>query len=190
MPLTHWSKPLVSHQFWDADRVFIVLSIEDNSGINHSDFEHVLIVWSTVRHAIHLQFNISANALDIRSVQSPKCIVWCAVDCTVIKCFKIILQNKFLTILSTSNLSRLPTVCCYHRISIPAYAIEQQWWQLGVPKNEMSLMSFIFKIMLVLYQSTRFGKEQVPSCGGWVGRVFFWGIMSLHVVRRCQNTQR
>jgi hypothetical protein len=24
-----------------------------------------------------------------------------------------------------------------HRISIPAYAIEQQLWQLGVPKNEM-----------------------------------------------------
>jgi hypothetical protein len=37
-----------------------------------------------------------------------------------------------------------------HRISIPAYAVEQQWWQSGVPKNEMSL---IFKIMLVLYQS-------------------------------------
>jgi hypothetical protein len=41
----------------------------------------------------------------------------------------------------------------YHRISIPAYAIEQQWWQLGVSKNEMPLMSFIFKMMLVLYQS-------------------------------------
>jgi hypothetical protein len=40
-----------------------------------------------------------------------------------------------------------------HRISIPAYAIEQQWWQLGVSKNEMSLMSYIFKMMLVLYQS-------------------------------------
>jgi hypothetical protein len=37
-----------------------------------------------------------------------------------------------------------------HRISIPAYAIEQQWWQLGVSKNDMSL---IFKMMLVLYQS-------------------------------------
>jgi hypothetical protein len=40
-----------------------------------------------------------------------------------------------------------------HRISIPAYTIEQQWWQSGVSKNEMSLMSFIFKMMLVLYQS-------------------------------------
>jgi hypothetical protein len=39
-----------------------------------------------------------------------------------------------------------------HRISIPAYAIEQQWWQLGVSKNEMSLMSFIYKMMLILYQ--------------------------------------
>jgi hypothetical protein len=30
-----------------------------------------------------------------------------------------------------------------HRITIPAYAIEQEWWQLGVPKNEMSLLSLI-----------------------------------------------
>jgi hypothetical protein len=43
--------------------------------------------------------------------------------------------------------------CIHHRISIPAYAIEQQWWQLGVSKNEMSLMSFIFRMMLVIYQS-------------------------------------
>jgi hypothetical protein len=27
-----------------------------------------------------------------------------------------------------------------HRISIPAFDIEQQWWQSGVPKNEMSLI--------------------------------------------------
>jgi hypothetical protein len=40
-----------------------------------------------------------------------------------------------------------------HRISIPAYAVEQQWWQSGVPKSKMSLMSFIFKIIVVLYQS-------------------------------------
>jgi hypothetical protein len=40
-----------------------------------------------------------------------------------------------------------------HRISIPAYAVEQQRRQSGVPKNEMSFMSFIFKTMLVLYQS-------------------------------------
>jgi hypothetical protein len=33
----------------------------------------------------------------------------------------------------------------WHRISIPAYAIEQQCWQSGVPKNEMSLMSLMFK---------------------------------------------
>jgi hypothetical protein len=30
---------------------------------------------STARHAIHLQFDISANAFEIRAVQSPKCIV-------------------------------------------------------------------------------------------------------------------
>jgi hypothetical protein len=40
-----------------------------------------------------------------------------------------------------------------HRISIPAYAVEQQRWQSGVSKNKMFLMSFIFKMMLVLYQS-------------------------------------
>jgi hypothetical protein len=40
-----------------------------------------------------------------------------------------------------------------YRISIPAYAVEQPRWQSGVPKHEMSLMSFIFKMMLVLYQS-------------------------------------
>jgi hypothetical protein len=48
--------------------------------------------------------------------------------------------------------------CCHchsfsYRISIPAYGIGQQWWQLGVSKNEMSLMSFIYKMMLVLYRS-------------------------------------
>jgi hypothetical protein len=32
-------------------------------------------VWSTSRHAIHFQFEISANALAIRALQSPKCIV-------------------------------------------------------------------------------------------------------------------
>jgi hypothetical protein len=36
-------------------------------------------------------------------------------------------------------------ICNVHRISIPAYAIEQQWWQLGVSKNEMSFISLVFK---------------------------------------------
>jgi hypothetical protein len=35
-------------------------------------------------------------------------------------------------------------VCNNHRINIPAYAIEQRW-QSDVPKNEMLLMSLIFK---------------------------------------------
>jgi hypothetical protein len=39
-------------------------------------------VRSTARHAIHLQFDISANALKIKAVHSLKCIVWRAVDCT------------------------------------------------------------------------------------------------------------
>jgi hypothetical protein len=29
-----------------------------------------------------LQFNVSANSLEIKAIQSTKCIVWCAVDCT------------------------------------------------------------------------------------------------------------
>jgi hypothetical protein len=37
---------------------------------------------STVNSTIHLQFDISANALEIRAAKSLKCIVWCAVDCT------------------------------------------------------------------------------------------------------------
>jgi hypothetical protein len=32
-----------------------------------------------------------------------------------------------------------------HIISIPAYAIEQQWWQSSVPKKDISLMSLICK---------------------------------------------
>jgi hypothetical protein len=39
-------------------------------------------VRSTAHSAIYLQLDIIANALEIRAVQSPKCIVWCAVDCT------------------------------------------------------------------------------------------------------------
>jgi hypothetical protein len=40
-------------------------------------------VRSTVRHAIHMHFDISANALEIRVVQSPKCVDRRAVDCTL-----------------------------------------------------------------------------------------------------------
>jgi hypothetical protein len=58
------------------------------------------------------------------------------VDCTYIAPFMghcyLRISNKY------GSLTR------NHRISIPAYAIEQQEWQSGVPKNEMSLMSLIF----------------------------------------------
>jgi hypothetical protein len=54
---------------------------------------------------------------------------------------------------------------CAHRISIPAYAVEQQWWQSGVPKIEISLVSFIFKMMLVLYQCV--------SLSGSIS-IFYW----------------
>jgi hypothetical protein len=40
------------------------------------------VVWSTARYTIHLQFDISAIAFEIRAVESSKCVVWCAVDCT------------------------------------------------------------------------------------------------------------
>jgi hypothetical protein len=34
------------------------------------------------RHVIQLQVYIIAYAIEIRALQSPKCKVWCAVDCT------------------------------------------------------------------------------------------------------------
>jgi hypothetical protein len=46
-----------------------------------------LQIRSAERLAIHFQFDISANALEIRVMkeirQSPNCIVWCAVDSTI-----------------------------------------------------------------------------------------------------------
>jgi hypothetical protein len=75
--------------------------------------------------------------------------------------------RKITRVLTTTNAAETNGLTCLpnqvfwkgfnHRISIPAYAIEQQWWQLGDSKNEMSLMSFIFKMMLVLYQSGLIG---------------------------------
>jgi hypothetical protein len=35
-----------------------------------------------VRQAIHLQFDISANVSGIKAGLIPKCIIWCALDCT------------------------------------------------------------------------------------------------------------
>jgi hypothetical protein len=55
-------------------------------------------------------------------------------------------QNRRCTLDALTYHQCVWTVVCFsHRISIPAYAIEQRWWQPGVPKNEMSLMSLIFK---------------------------------------------
>jgi hypothetical protein len=39
--------------------------------------------WSTASLAMHLQFDLSAYALEIRTVQDPTCIDQCAVDCTL-----------------------------------------------------------------------------------------------------------
>jgi hypothetical protein len=41
---------------------------------------------STAHHVIYLQFDISGNTFEIRAAQTPKCIVWCAVDCTSAAC--------------------------------------------------------------------------------------------------------
>jgi hypothetical protein len=42
----------------------------------------VICIRSKARHAMHFQLDVSANALEIKAVQSLKCIIWCAVDCT------------------------------------------------------------------------------------------------------------
>jgi hypothetical protein len=50
-----------------------------HNGINEykkSEKQHSkLSVQTTARHAIHLQYDISTNALDIRTLQSPNCLV-------------------------------------------------------------------------------------------------------------------
>jgi hypothetical protein len=45
--------------------------------------KHLWNILTTARLAIHLQVD-GANALEIRAVHSPKCIVWCAVVCTYV----------------------------------------------------------------------------------------------------------
>jgi hypothetical protein len=57
-------------------------------------------VRSTALHAIHLRFDISFNSLGIKAVQSPKCIIGCAVNCTyntfiqAMTGFKIVSKKK------------------------------------------------------------------------------------------------
>jgi hypothetical protein len=51
---------------------------------------HACYVRSIARHAIHLQLNISAKALEIRAVKSLKYIVWCAVSVQPVKKLKYI----------------------------------------------------------------------------------------------------
>jgi hypothetical protein len=55
-------------------------------------------VRSIARHDMHLQFDISANAFEIRAIQSPKCVVCCVVDCTIslIQCNNDTSQNYVL----------------------------------------------------------------------------------------------
>jgi hypothetical protein len=40
---------------------------------------------TTADQTIHLQFNIITNALEIRAIQSPNCIVRLVVECTLCK---------------------------------------------------------------------------------------------------------
>jgi hypothetical protein len=40
-----------------------------------------------------MQFNIRANTLEIRAVQSLKCIVWRAVDCTCQGCYQVLVHT-------------------------------------------------------------------------------------------------
>jgi hypothetical protein len=84
--------------------------------------------------------------------------------------------HKYINILNTYTQD--------HRISIPAYAIEQQWWHSDVPKNKMSLMSlicingarsFLRRVTMWLYfknywhaskwSSISFSRWQCPSDG-------------------------
>jgi hypothetical protein len=44
------------------------------------------------------------------------------------------------TFIITESFEAIENKSFVHRISIAAYAIEQQWWQSGVPKDEMSLI--------------------------------------------------
>jgi hypothetical protein len=46
------------------------------------------------RYAIDLQFDISANAFAIKALQSQKCIVWCAVGCTLVGFDSILKKTK------------------------------------------------------------------------------------------------
>jgi hypothetical protein len=49
------------------------------------NLKNTFVEWSTAHHAMYLQFNVSGNAFKIKAVQNPKCIVWCAVNCTIVR---------------------------------------------------------------------------------------------------------
>jgi hypothetical protein len=52
--------------------VKVNLNVLNVSTKTHAAF---LLIRSTARHAAHLQFDISAKAIEIRAVKTPKCIV-------------------------------------------------------------------------------------------------------------------
>jgi hypothetical protein len=78
------------------------------------------IVQSTARHAIHLQFFISANALEIRAVQSPKCIVWCAEDCTYT--YKKVHRNQEYRRVNKPQINNIVDELFKHKLKVNATA--------------------------------------------------------------------
>jgi hypothetical protein len=73
---------------------------------------------------------------------------------------------------------------CMYRISFHAYAIKQQWWQY-VPKNEMSLISFMSTIKnnsrsLAMRVTMWFCQKIVDTPVN--GRLSLFGIDSVHQI--------
>jgi hypothetical protein len=69
---------------FDTPNEHCAISYTNKTGLNAVLIAGV-VLQSTAIPAIHLQFDISANAFVIKTVQSPKCIVKCADDCTLLR---------------------------------------------------------------------------------------------------------
>jgi hypothetical protein len=141
----HWA-----HKVWSHTRVNPDLSIGSTlQAWNGDDAAVIYLRWPNLLAHRLICFNIHAFYNIVRGWEWH-CMNWVLNGLylnktNMIKCNYLYWQPPLTTV--NNKLYK------NHRISIPAYAIEQQWWQLGVSKNEISLMSFISKIMLVLYQS-------------------------------------
>jgi hypothetical protein len=89
-PIT-WAKPTFSTRPLQKGR-FTTVCVIPLEGVHKGPLLCELIIFglnvikkfnvrSTARRAIHLQFDISANCFEIKAFQTPKFIVWCAVNC-------------------------------------------------------------------------------------------------------------